>query len=63
MKARTMWEYKYIYMKTRTDDMSIEMMLNELGGDGWELVSVFGGTDNTSSNATIHSYVFKRPRI
>ena len=63
MKAQTMCEYNYIYMKTRTDDTRIESMFNELGSQGWELVSVIGGVEDDATSARIHSYIFKRPKL
>ena len=60
MKAITTWEYRYVYFKTDTDDREIEQMLNEMGYDGWELVSIVFAGD--AVRAKMHSYVFKRPR-
>ncbi len=55
------WQYKYIYFKSNTNNNRIEVMLNQMGYDGWELVQVIsaGGSDGTS--AKIHSFIFKRP--
>jgi hypothetical protein len=63
MKAQTVWEYTYVYFKTRTDDLQIEVMLNDMGSRGWELVSVVFGTGSMPSDAMIHGYFFKRPRL
>jgi len=63
MKAQTVWEYRYEYLKTRTDDVDIEVMLNDLGSQGWELVTVVFGSGSIPSDATIHGYFFKRPRL
>ncbi len=60
MKARTYWEYRYVYFKTDTDDGRIESMLNDLGSEGWELVNVVYAGDPI--RAKLHSYVFKRPK-
>ncbi len=35
----TLWEYRYVYMKTNTDSGEIEYMLNEMGSTGLELVN------------------------
>ena len=63
MKTTIQWEYKYVYHKVNTNDMSIESILNQLGKDGWELSQVIstGGSDGVS--AKIHALIFKRPII
>ena len=58
----TLWEYRYVYMKTNTDSGDIEYMLNKMGGSGWELVNIVTGTGG-SHDAKIHGYIFKRPVI
>ena len=62
MKQQTYWEYKYVYMKTNTNDVGkIEEMLNDLGNQGWELVSVVETGERHF--AQIHGYVLKRPKL
>ncbi|MHA1552741.1 MAG: DUF4177 domain-containing protein [Candidatus Heimdallarchaeaceae archaeon] len=63
MKAQTIWEYKYVYMKSKTDSADIEGMLNDMGSQGWELTSVIGGSGDDPFYAQIHSYIFKRPKL
>ncbi|MHA2170522.1 MAG: DUF4177 domain-containing protein [Candidatus Kariarchaeaceae archaeon] len=58
----TNWEYHYVYMKTNTNDSErIQAMLNDLGNQGWELVSVIEAGERRFCE--IHSYIFKRPRL
>jgi len=52
--ANPVWEYKVVTMKKAATD-SAEGELNELGQEGWELVTRLGGGDGTS-------LVFKRRR-
>ncbi len=54
------WEYKYIYDRTDTNNKGIERKLNEIGKQGWELVSVIFGTGQHQDRAKVHSYIFKR---
>ena len=55
------WEYRYVYLKTETRaEYEINNMLNEMGSQGWELMKVVIGTGESSGNATIHGYYFKR---
>ena len=35
----------------------------KFGNQGWELVQVVWGTSDTSSDAAIHCYYFKRPKL
>ncbi len=56
------WEYNYVYLKTNTNDSNrIHSMQNDLGSQGWELVSVIEAGEG--HQAKIHSYIFKRPRL
>ncbi len=56
------WEYRYVYMKTNTNDVRrIEQMLNDMGTQGWELASAIEAGEGHS--AKIHSYFFKRLRL
>ena len=50
--ANPVWEYKVVTMTKATTD-SAENELNQLGQDGWELITRMGGSDGTS-------LVFKR---
>ena len=60
------WEYKTLNFATSGtlagdtfDPAAFTVALNELGAEGWELVSVF---HNTSAARTVHLVaVFKRP--
>ena len=62
MSKPVYWEYRYIYMKTNTNDVDrIEQMLNEMGNQGWELASVIEAGEGHT--AKIHSYFFKRPSL
>jgi len=49
----TQWEYASL----RNDGPASRETLNELGDDGWELVSVLQGKDTGQ-----FLYVFKRPK-
>tara|TARA_B100001146_G_C15857710_1_gene296353 strand:- start:11 stop:430 length:420 start_codon:yes stop_codon:yes gene_type:complete len=49
--ANPVWEYKVVTMTATTD--SAENELNQLGQDGWELITRMGGSDGSS-------LVFKR---
>ncbi len=49
----TQWEYASL----RNDGPASREALNELGNDGWELVSVLQGKDTGQ-----FLYVFKRPK-
>ena len=50
--ANPVWEYKVVTMTKATTD-SAEDELNQLGQDGWELITRMGGSDGSS-------LVFKR---
>ena len=50
--ANPVWEYKVVTMTKATAD-SAENELNQLGQDGWELITRMGGSDGSS-------LVFKR---
>jgi hypothetical protein len=57
------WEYRIINCRSENYrlDPHFEMKLNELGDDGWELVSITA--INFKTGATDHiGMVFKRPR-
>jgi ribosomal protein L40E len=53
------WEYKTVYAKTLTNDKGIEPMLNRLGAEGWELVSVIWQTGHLTTTMP-HLYILKR---
>ena len=57
----TLWEYRYIYLKSSTNSDQIELMLDEMGSDGWELINVISAGGGLGRDAVIHSYIFKRP--
>ena len=58
MKAQTMWEYKIINEKSKINEKKMESILNDLGEQGWELVSVF-----LKSGFLVYSYYLKRPKL
>jgi hypothetical protein len=49
------WEYKHRAVKLGMDDLPDERELNELGGEGWELVGVLSLSD-------VAHFYFKRRR-
>ena len=53
------WEYKVLYIDSRTTSESTEAQLNSLGTEGWEMV---GNTVRTTNDSTtwLYSYVLKR---
>ena len=61
------YEYKVVtidinpgFAKPKINDANISMRLNELGKDGWELVSA--ATNNgAGGNSTSHTLYLKRP--
>lgn len=55
--VRQRWEYQIVYMAT-------EAQLNELGANGWELVTECGMMpESPGFNANFRALVFKRPRL
>jgi hypothetical protein len=65
--ASIRWEYKTLHLSTtgwlggKLDHPTFEKMLNDLGLDAWELVSVFD-TNQSSGQTREVIAVFKRPR-
>lgn len=62
------WEYKTIKFKTKgfisggnLDEEDLENQLNELGFQGWELVSAFD-TNKIHGTSNYIVAIFKRPR-
>jgi hypothetical protein len=49
------WEYKIISAVCQSPET--ELKLNQLGDEGWELVS-----SSSQGNALMFGYVFKRPK-
>lgn len=71
------WEYMriYHYLQEGTYQVNgedhkvwrgqrVDIILNQLGSEGWELVSVVGNTNSTRAGPATTSYYFflKRPR-
>ena len=65
------WEYKIVFSEvkgwiTKKPDPTLEASMNELGGEGWELVSCSPMSGNTSTawTATTSNFVlvFKRQK-
>jgi len=57
------WEYKRILLSSDTDTASVEAQFNELGNDGWELVTAVNtesGTSQYYKDKSEIEYVFKR---
>lgn len=54
-----LWEYKTLYLKTVTNDRTIQDKLNKLGNEGWELVSIV--FESQQPGCLIHTFFFKRP--
>jgi len=50
--VKTQWEYKVEYEPS-------EKKINQLGGEGWELVAV---GSKTSTTVSVLTYVFKRQK-
>lgn len=61
------WEYKSVKLNTHgwrggiLDIEKFDQMLNELGRDGWEMVSVFDTNDASGSSREVVA-TFKRER-
>jgi hypothetical protein len=60
------WEYKTVQLETggwvspKVDHSRLELLLNDLGREGWELVGVVGTNDQGGKTRTIVG-VLKRP--
>lgn len=52
------WEYKCLHLHAAKDQTKMEGKFNELGSQGWELVS---GVGVGSQYMTLGSWCFKRP--
>ncbi len=58
------WEYKTVrlkakgFIKYKIDEAQLDTMMNELGRDGWELVSALGS--NFQGNIREVTAIFKR---
>jgi hypothetical protein len=61
------WEYKTIKLKAtgvmggKTDEVKLDAMMNELGGQGWELAAAFD-TNELYGDTRDVVVIFKRPR-
>ena len=59
------WEYKSLIHKATDDEIDIELDLNSLGKEGWELVDVAANTYKTNVNPKrelqMQIFYFKRP--
>lgn len=64
---QTTWEYKSIelsahgWLHRKIDHAKLEVMLNELGRDGWELVNAFDTNWGHGATQDVIA-IFKRPR-
>jgi len=62
------WEYRTVkveangFMGGVVDTSSFDIMLNQLGGQGWELVSVFDTNMHHGASREVVA-VFKRPAM
>tara|TARA_R110002020_G_scaffold283943_2_gene499572 strand:+ start:136 stop:366 length:231 start_codon:yes stop_codon:yes gene_type:complete len=52
------WRYTYYNYNPASDD-SYEEMMNNLGAEGWELVSAYLAKNNEGND--LHRHIFKRP--
>ena len=55
--SQAKWEYKCLHFHAARDQQKMDGKFNELGGQGWELVS---GVGVGNSNMTLSSWCFKR---
>jgi len=61
------WEYKTVKQKAKglmggkVDEVQLDAMMNNLGRDGWELVSAFD-TNEAYGNTRDVIVIFKRPK-
>ena len=61
------WEYKTIKLRAKgllggkTDEVQLDAMMNELGGQGWELAAAFDTNEAYGSTRDV-LMIFKRPK-
>jgi hypothetical protein len=55
------WEYKVMPTRSR-EPADLEKDLNDLGGEGWELVNFTGGTSTPTKQYPFFRAVLKRPK-
>jgi hypothetical protein len=61
------WEYKSLKLGTKglfggkIDEVLLDRMMNELGGQGWELASAFD-TEEAAGRTKDVVVIFKRPK-
>ncbi len=61
------WEYKTIKLKAtgvlggKTDEVKLDAMMNELGGQGWELAAAFDTNEMYGDTRDV-VVIFKRPK-
>lgn len=61
------WEYKTIKLKAagfmggKVDEVKLDALMNELGGQGWELVAGFDTNELYGSTRDV-VVIFKRPK-
>jgi len=59
------WEYKSLIHKGTDDEIDIELDLNSLGNEGWELVDVvvhfYKSNVNPKRELQMQTFYFKRP--
>lgn len=58
MKSQIIWEYKIVPIRKHHSERKVESILNELGEQGWELVTVF-----IRSGFLVDTYYLKRPKL
>jgi hypothetical protein len=58
MKAQTQWEYKVVSIRKYITERKVESIMNDLGEQGWEMVSIF-----VRSGFMVDTYYFKRPKL
>jgi len=61
------WEYKTVKLATtgltggKLDELKLDALMNQLGAEGWELVSAFDTNQSYGATRDV-VVVFKRPR-